>query len=199
MFSILNLNLPLEIDDLVILSSAYISNANLEMSKIVHYVEHKGEHKDTCGCGCQLRGEEIRNEIYYKRRSKLAVLRHITKAFCESASPRLFRHIATIMNPCTAHYLLTKLIRLSDSSLAVHVRRISLTLHVDRARRGRGRLDTDRVSFRMTEVSSCLATFPNFNYLELDLKRADCGYWENTDSRDITEQSFRCYNKSRPD
>ncbi|KAL7930851.1 hypothetical protein V8C35DRAFT_311525 [Trichoderma chlorosporum] len=106
--------------------------------------------------------------LSYDCRKTLSTLRLVNKAFCQSATPRLFKHmIATFRNKSP----LTKLRELSSSPHAVYVRRVCVGIDG-----WSSYSPSPQISIYAEDLSgllsSCLARFPNMSCLEFLLR--DC-------------------------
>lgn len=94
----------------------------------------------------------------------LASLRLVSRGFCASASPQLFRHIVAICVPSQKESPLVRLVEISKSPYAVYVQRIDVGFRFFEDS------SIEPLTLYLEDLSgvlpSCLARLPNINALE---------------------------------
>jgi hypothetical protein len=100
----------------------------------------------------------------YESRRRLAALRLVSKAFCSSASPRLFRHIIATVSSFRKVSPLVRLLELCNSPYAVYVRQIDLGFQsFDNSTHESSSLYVEDLAGLLP---CCLVRLPNLNALE---------------------------------
>lgn len=102
----------------------------------------------------------------HERHRRLAILRLVNKAFCHSASPRMFRHIIARYHSTRKDLALFRLREISNSPYAINVCQIDIGFPAFQNQRPDTVTTRTYVDDLAGLLSSCLVRFPNLRSLE---------------------------------